>query len=570
MPLSFRSTRAQRRRLLLVAAVAALTGATACNGDRQPDASTTDDVGGTLVVAVPAEPSTLFPPQVTGTQGGAVVSALFDRLAEIGPALETYGDAGFQPRLATSWSWAADSLSIAFALDSTARWHDGAPVRAADVVYTYRAYTNDSIGAELRSLLGNIDSVTARDVRTAVFWFKRRMPQQFYDATYAMYILPSHLLDTIPMAQVGRAPFARQPVGTGRFRFVRWDAGQRIEVVADTANARGRAKLDRVIWSFTPDIGAATVRLFAGEADFLEMVRSENLAQLAQTPSLRLVVNPAFAYTFLGLNQRDPADTTRPHPVFGDSLVRRALAMGVDRERMVRNVFDSLGVVSLGPAPRVLMPDTAAIRQIPYDPAGARALLDSAGWRDTNGDGVRDRNGQPLAFEMLVPNVSVTRQRFAVLLQEQFRAIGVKATPLQLEVNTFMERTAALGFDASVSGWASSPGLVGVRQTWMSTGASNEVRYRNRTFDALADSALSSFDPVRSRTYWTRAFQLAVNDVPAIWLYEQRVPVVMHRRLIVPPLRADGWYADLAEWRVDPAQRLDRDRIGLRAPGGSR
>jgi peptide/nickel transport system substrate-binding protein len=133
-----------------------------------------------------------------------------------------------------------------------------------------------------------------------------------------------------------------------------------------------------------------------------------------------------------------------------------------------------------------------------------------------------------------------------------------------------MERTAALGFDASLSGWATSPGLVGVRQTWMSTGASNEVRYRNRTFDTLADSALSSFDPVRSRAYWTRAFQLAVNDVPAIWLYEQRVPVVMHRRLIVPPLRADGWYADLAEWRVDPAQRLDRDRIGLRAPGGSR
>ena len=528
------------------------------------------EVGGTLVVVVPAEPSTLFPPQVIGTQGGAVIATIFDKLAEIGPALETHGDAGFRPRLARSWTWATDSLSIAFALDSTARWHDGAPVRAADVVYTFRAYTDDRIGADTRSLLGNIDSVTARDERTAVFWFKRRMPQQFYDATYPMYILPSHLLDTIPMAQVGRSAFARAPVGTGRFRFARWDAGQRIEVIADTANARGRAWLDRVIWSIAPDFGAATVKLFAGEADFLEMVRPENLAQLAQAPTLRLVMNPALAYNFVALNQRDPADTTRAHPVFGDSLVRRALTMGVDRARLVRNVLDSLGVVSLAPAPRALVPDTAALRPLPYDVAAARALLDSAGWRDTDNDGVRDRNGRPLAFDIVVPNSSPTRQRFAVLLQEQYRAIGVKASPVLLDVNALIERIGSLGFDSFLGGWAAVPGLVGVRQTWMSGGESNEVRYRSRVFDAYADSALATFDAERSRRYWTAAFQQAIDDAPAIWLYEQRAPVVLHKRFIVPPLRADGWWFDLAEWRVDPAQRIARDRIGLGPAGSTR
>lgn len=543
--------------------------AAACGGSDQ--APGTDGAGGgTLVVVVPAEPATLFPPQVIGTQGAAVIGALFDRLADIGPALETYGDAGFQPRLARSWAWAPDSLSIAFSLDSAARWHDGAPVRAADVVYTFRAYTDDSIGADAKSLLGNIDSVTAQDARTAVFWFKRRLPQQFYDATYPMYILPSHLLDTIPMASVGRSPFARAPIGTGRFRFVRWEAGQRIEVVADTANARGRAALDRVIWSIAPDFGAATVKLFAGEADFLETVRPENLPQLAQTPSLRLVMNPALAYNFVALNQRDPADTTRPHPVFGDPRVRRALAMGIDRERLVRNVLDSLGAVALGPAPRALIPDTTAFRQLPYDPAAARALLDSAGWRDTDNDGIRDRNGRPLAFDISVPNSSPTRQRFAVLMQEQYRAIGVKASPVLLDINALIERNANLRFDSYLGGWATNPGLVGMRQTWMSTGQSNEVRYRSRAFDAYVDSALSSFDAATSRRLWARAFQQAVDDVPALWLYEQRAPVVLHRRFIVPPLRADGWWADLAEWRVDPAQQLDRDRIGLRAPGGAR
>jgi peptide/nickel transport system substrate-binding protein len=557
------------RRLLSLTGALSLAGAAACGGgdDRSP---TTGDVGGTLVVVMPAEPGTLFPPQVTGTQGSAVISAIFGKLADIGPALETYGDAGFQPQLARSWQWAADSLSIAFTLDSAAHWHDGAPLRATDVTYTFRVYTNDSVGADAKSLLSNIDSVTAPDARTAVFWFKRRTPQQFYDATYPMYILPSHLLDTIPMEQVGRAAFARNPGGTGRVRFARWDAGQRIEVIADTTNAAGRAKLDRVIWSIAPDFGAATVKLFAGEADLLEQVRTENLPQLAQNPSLRLVVNPALSYNFLGFNQRNPADTAKAHPIFGDSLVRRALSMAVDRARLVRNVLDSLGVVSLAPAPRALIADTTAFAQLPYDPAAARALLDSAGWRDRDNDGVRDRDGVPLSFDIAVPNSSPTRQRFAVLLQEQFKAIGVKASPLLLEVNAFFERGGRLDFDAMIGGWAAFPGLVGIRQTWMSSGESNELRYRNRTFDALVDSALSSFDREASRRLWGRAFQQVVNDAPAIWLYEQRAPVALHKRFVVPPLRADGWWHGLADWSVDPAQRIDRDRIGLAAPGDAR
>lgn len=545
-----------------------VAGLTACGrDDARGDGGET---GGTMVIVSPAEPTTLFPPQVSSTQGAEVTAALFDRLAEIGPALETVGDAGFQPRLASGWKWADDSLSIAFTLDAAAHWHDGAPLRAADVVYSFRAYTSDSVASEARSLLGNIDSVTATDPRTAVFWFKRRTPMQFYDAVHHMHILPAHLLDTIPMSRVGQSAFARTPVGTGRFRFVKWEAGQRIEIVADTTNARGRARLDRIIWSIAPDLGAATVKLFAGEADMLESIRPDQITQVAQSPTLRLVLHPALQYNFLAFNQRDPKNTTRPHPVLGDSLVRRALAMAVDRERMVRNVLDSLGAVGLGPAPRALIADTGAIRQLPYDPAWARALLDSAGWTDSDNDAVRDRNGVPLAFEMLAPSTSPVRQRFTVLLQEQLRAIGVKATPVLLEVNALNERIPARSFDSYLGGIATSPGLVGIRQSWMSSGESNVISYSSRAFDAYADSALTSFDPAKSRAYWTRAFQQAVNDVPALWLYEQRNAMAMHKRLIVPPLRVDGWWADLAEWRVDPSQRIDRDRIGLSAVEGGK
>jgi peptide/nickel transport system substrate-binding protein len=557
-------TLARLRSFRLLPALALL----ACGGESRVADDATGENGGTMIAVVPAEPTTLLPPLVSSAQGGAVVAALFERLAEIGPALETYGDGGFTPRLAASWRWATDSMSIAFAIDPAARWHDGAPVRAADVRFTYRAYTSDSVGAESRSLLGNIDSVSVPDSMTAVVWFKRRTPQQFYDATYHMWILPAHLLDTVPLSRLAESSFARQPVGTGRFRFARWDPGQRIEIVADTANARGRARLDRVIWSIVPDFGAATVKLFAGEADFFEMIRPDNFAQVAQTPTLRLVDNRALTYNFLALNYRDPRALSRPHPIFSEAPVRRALTMAVDRETLVRNVFDSLGVVALAPAPRALIPDTTALKPLAYDPAAARALLDSAGWRDTDGDGYRERNGLALAFDVLVPNSSASRQRYAVLLQEQYRAIGVKATPLILDVNALVARIDGHTFDAYLGGWGTSPGLVGLRQTWASSGAANSSAYSSRAFDALLDSALTTFDAARSRGYWARTFQQAIDDAAAVWLYEQRTPVAIHRRFIVPPLRPDGWYANLADWRVDPAQRIDRDRIGLGRPDG--
>lgn len=559
MPMRFRRPLV---RLMMLPLLATLS--LACSGEARRVADAAG--GGTLVVVVPAEPATLLPPMVTSTQGGDIVGVLFERLAEIGARLETYGDRDFEPRLAASWSWRTDSLSIAFAIDPKARWHDGRPVRARDVQFSFDVYTSDSLATEHQALLSNIDSVSVPDSLTAVFWFKRRTPQQFYDATHHMHVLPSHLLDTIPLSLLADASFGRAPIGSGAFRFTRWTPGQRIELEANPAHPRGRPSLDRVIWSITPDPGAATVALFAGEADFYEMIRPENLPQVARTPTLRLVDNQSLQYGFLGFNVQDPKRPGQPHPVLGDVAVRRALSLAVDRTTLARNVFDSLGLVGLGPAPRALIPDTTAFQQIPYDPATARALLDSAGWRDADGDGARERDGIPLAFEILVPNSSQTRQRYAVLLQAQYRAIGVKATPRVLDVNALITRIDAHDFDAYTGSWQTSPGLVGLRQTWSSTGTGNAGRYASTAFDAAVDSALSTFDALAARSHWARAFQQIIDDAPAVWLYEQRMPVAVHRRFQVPPLHPTGWYRDLAAWRIDPSQRIDRDRLPAPLP----
>jgi peptide/nickel transport system substrate-binding protein len=524
-----------------------------------------EQTGGTMVIVQPFEPATLFPPKVTGTEGFVIIGALFDRLAEIGDDLNTSSDSGFTPRLATGWTWASDSLSIAFSLHPGIRWHDGAPLRAQDVRFSFATYTSDDVASVKKSLLGNIDSVSVRDSLTAVFWFKRRLPHQFFDATYHMYILPSHLLDTIAPEAMAASPFGRNPVGTGRFRFVSWEKGQRLEILADTANARKRANLDRVIWTFASDHGAATIKLFAGDADFYEAILPSSLPQVEKSAVLRLESYPALKYEFLGYNLRGRGDSASAHPLFGDVRVRRALAMAVDRASLTRNVYDTLGSVALSAAPRFLIPDTTGLRQIPFDPAAARAILDSLGWIPNAKDGIRERNGVRFSFEVMAQQSSQSRQQFAQLLEQQFRAVGVEARPRTVEGRVMGEQIMKQDFDAFVYAWQMTPGRLGMAQTWRSDGEQNFGKYNSPEFDVLLDSAMTSLRSASRTQRWTSVFQRLIDDQPALWLAESRTPVAIHRRIRNTTLRADGWESGLADWSIDPSQRIDRDRIGLRS-----
>ena len=204
----------------------------ACS-DRDGPRSDTQS-GGTLIVSVGGDPETLLPPIASTTTAQIVGDLVYDRLAEIGDSLNTVGDFGFQPRLAEAWTWSADSLSIAFRMNPAARWHDGVPVRAADVVFTYKLYSDPANGSPYAVSLAGIDSVTAPDSLTATIWFHERSPMQFYNAVNTMSILPRHVLGDVQGAALRASSLSQKPIGSGRFRFLRWNAGQSIELAADT------------------------------------------------------------------------------------------------------------------------------------------------------------------------------------------------------------------------------------------------------------------------------------------------------------------------------------------------
>ena len=520
------------------------------------------ETGGTLVIATLDDPETLFPPFVTNTSAKQITEQIYDYLADVGPSLDTRNEKDYRRELADGWRWSTDSMSISFHLNPRARWHDGKKVIAADVRFTYAVNKSPVVAGRYVSSLDNIDSVTVADSVTAVFWFHRRNPTQFLDAAAQLLILPSHQLEKIPLARL-RQIVLPPPVGSGRFRFRRWNKGVDVEIVADSANYRGRAKLDRVIWSVTAEFTAAVARLARGDADLFDGLRPEDMSELARRPNVRIRSLPGMAYSFLRFNLRDPGDTARPHPLFAERDLRRALAMSIDRNAIVRSVFDTFATVPVGPTVRAFPTTDPRLAQIPFDSARGARLLDSLGWIRNSG-GVRVKNGRELGFRMILSSQSLNRIKMSVLLQERLDRAGARVNVDRMESSAQTAKEERGDFDASIGAWTMPSSPDATRDAWSSTGIGkngvNYGAYTNPRFDALLDSALSS-DAAHARNKFSAAYEVINEDAPAVWLAEPRKILGIHSRIRTSQIRPDAWWFSLADWWIPPTVRVLRDRI---------
>ena len=543
--------------LVSLAALAAWRGRTDCSGD----------YCGALVIAAAGEPDILLPPVAVGATGRDVMEQLFRKLADVGMSSNTIGDEDFQPDLALRWEWQGP-LTLVFHLDPAAHWQDGQPVTATDVAFTYAVYNDSLVSSPYRPALRFISGVTARDSLTAVFRFQKRYSEMFYDAVYHMRVLPAHLLRDVPRDQWKTAPFGRAPVGDGPYRFVRWKAGESLELVADStfSPAAKRAHIRRVIWRFTPNLQISVMQVVAGEADAVEVLGPPDFVKQAQAaPQLATYPYKGAAYGYLGFNLAAPGDSTHAHPLFGDRRLRRALVMAIDRERLLRSVFGDLAKLPPGAMSQLSWIWNPATRGLPYDSAGAARLLRQLGWIDTSGDGIRDREGRPLSFHVLVPTTSAIRRQYARLLQEQYRLLGVDVQLDEVDFSLFLARARAGQFDALLNSWNTDPTpSAGIPQTWTGAGVgrSNYGRYVNPAFDRLVDRTVASATTRASaRRGWRTAMEMLNQDAPAIFLFAPDNVAAVDRRVAGVVIRPDSWLALLRTWRI-PANRLtERDRV---------
>jgi peptide/nickel transport system substrate-binding protein len=487
-----------------------------------------------------------------------VINLLYLRLAELGPTLSTVGDRGFRPMLARTWR-RRNPTTLAFDLDPRATWHDGKPVTAADVVFSYeRAIELPDVARALR----RITSVQAEGDRRVVFTFSQPYGEQFYDATYHLLIVPQHLLSAIPRDSFPTSSFARNPVGNGPYRWSRHVPGQMIELTASENFFLGVPNVKRVVFRVSSDAEARINMILSGEVDVVPYLNLAAQGRARQDSNLQVVPVVTSTVTYALFNQRARGDRSRPHPILSDVRVRRALLLSLDRESMARSVYGGYARVPDGPVPQAFawvgIPSGGAQKQ---DLARARSLLESAGWTDTNGDGIREQNGMILELSANVPNGTPQRPMLAQQMQAQFREVGAKLNIELVNGPVFVERRNRGEFDIDFASANLDPTPSGWYWSWTCEGVGlpgrNVGSYCNARIDSLLNRANAAREPI---PLFRQILGIIREDVPAIFLAAPSMVVAVHERFDPRPFRAETPWLSLREWKVKAESAPNRGR----------
>ncbi|MGH7583699.1 MAG: ABC transporter substrate-binding protein, partial [Gemmatimonadales bacterium] len=284
----------------------------------------------TVVYAVGAEPTLPVPVLAANDEANIDVSdQLFLHLVTFAPGGNVTGDHALLPSLARSWR-RIDPLTLVFEIDPRARWQDGVPVTAHDVIYTWRLITNPRLGGDQSRFesVASVDSVGPRDVRVR---FKRPSPEQVYVFGFLVQPVPAHLLEHMSPDAIGASNFVAHPIGDGPFRFERRVPGQFVELRADSTFFLGKPTIYRIIFRYVEDPAARLNLFLTGETDVLDNIPLPALAQIRNDPDARLVDVASNNLLYFLFNTRSPSDTSKPNPLFDDIQVRRALALALDR-----------------------------------------------------------------------------------------------------------------------------------------------------------------------------------------------------------------------------------------------
>jgi peptide/nickel transport system substrate-binding protein len=502
---------------------------------------------GTVVVAAIGEPSSLVPPLVYETVARDVSDQIFERLANIQSGASPIDVRAYRPGLAQRWE-RLDSLTWRFHLRSGARWHDGKPVSAADVVFSFDAFSDSTLDAMARPYLAGRVRVTAEDSATVRIAFTRPSPEQLYDATYHVRVLPRHIWASIPRDRWAADTNLAHLVGSGPYRLAGWSRGQFLTLLADTVRSGKAPAIRKAVWRFAPDPTAALNLVLSHEADILETAGApDRVQQVLGDSSLRVDTYPAAVYGFLAFRVQDAAG--RPHPILSKPEVRRALTEAVDRPGLARALFGPGTKVPPGPMSQLLWIWDEKTRTQPFDSAGARQAL------------ARVKAGHSLGrIDILVPSTSSARRQLAQVIQEAWRKVGVEATVTTVDFPVFQERLAKGRFDTYVGAYLDEPSPRGLADQWSREGwgVLNYGRYANPVFDSLLADASRASDVATAKRRWREAMDTLNADAPAIFLYALANTAVVHRRLVDVKLDPYSWISGLSQWRIDSDRELPR------------
>ncbi len=475
--------------------------------------------GDWLISRIGAEPPTLNPitardyyATLICTGSGSTPPNIFETLIMLD------SDTGeHTPLLAESWNISEDGLTIDFVLKDNIRFSDNKPITADDVVFSFSLIKNPKIdNAHLANYFQDVvscEKIGEREIR-----FK--MSQVYFkslEIVGSMAIVPEHIYGFTDETQFNQN--RTNPVGSGPYIFEKWEVGSSISLVRNEN-----------YWGKKPHIRKLVFKVITNDLAALSAMRSNQIDLVATPPEQFVKLSadkdflkdynpieywtPSGGYSYIGWNMDSK--------FFSDKRVRLAMTHLVDRENIRDNIYEGMAKIVAGPFYINSPQYNHSLEQWPYDPKKAAMLLDEAGWKDTDGDGIRDKDGVPFRFKFLVTSGNDTRERILKLLKDDFAKAGIDLVPDTYEWSVFIQRVMNKQFDATTLAWT---GVMEADpyQVWHSSqttaGGSNRIGFNNPEADRLIVEARKTLDKDERNALYHKFQEVLHEEQPYTFMF---------------------------------------------------
>ncbi len=503
-----------------------------------PPTPVPSDDGGTLIRRLEANVDTLNYLLQTTDYERNVLAYLYDPLIDLDENLRPI------PGTADRWEVSPDGRTYTLHLDRRATFSDGTRVKASDVVFTIRKL----IEVESTQFAGffegvDLDETQALDEHTVRVVFNQPLVARWY--AFNIGILPEHVYGKGDF----RTAFGNTAVGNGAYRLARRAPDGTIVLERRTDYWRAKPPISRILFKVIADPTVAWNALKLGQIDEIR-VKTDLWKAERDRPDVQRKITfhdvYLLGYNCIAWNGRDP--------VLNDSRVRRALAMTFDVPMVIEKLYHSQARPISGPFTPDQWAYNTRVPPVAYDPAGAGALLAAAGWRDTNGDGIRDRGRRTLSFEMLVPAGNAQGIEQSQVLQDALRGIGVAMSIRVIDGASFFEYLMKGKYQAAFMGWNldPDPDLYSLfHSSQVPPKGMNIVSYSNPEVDRLIEEARREFDHGKRRVIFHRLHELLAADQPYLWSVQVSQKWAVSRR--VENVKSSKGYG-LFLWHPGPFQ----------------
>ncbi len=493
----------------------------------EPAAPTTG-ASDTIRIGLDVDAGTGDPRLMRDTSAFRLRELVFDGLVELQP------DYTAKPALAESWE-NPDPTTWVFHLRPGVKFHDGSPLTAEDVKFTFDTILDEKLASPSRAFYTPIKNIEVVDDMTVKFTLDQ--PYSPFLSYLTMSIVPKAIVEQDPEA------FANAPVGTGPYKFVSWKRGDTISFEANPDYWGGAPKTPKVEFKIVPDNSARVVALEAGDLDMVQSPLSpQDVTRLESEGKFAVERIPAAGYTYINLNCADP--------ILSDVKVRQALSYLVNREDITSSIYKGIGQVAKGPIPPGMWAYTDDLPSYDYDPDKAAQLLDEAGWK-LGPDGKRTKDGQPLKLTVRTHSEDPDRRQLIEVLQAELTNVGIEADTNAVDFATYFADIQAGKYQMGVIGWLNlaNPDQAMYRQFTVD-GAGNYGHCNNEEISNLIKEARATLDQEKAKELYAQAAKMIVENAFYIFVQYQEY-INMHRKdlqgLVMNPVQN---FATIENWTI--------------------